>query len=217
MGKIFNLDSPFFQLMERIADFFILNVLTVICSIPLITIGAAISAHHKVMQSFVMDTGEPVMKTYFRAFAGNFKQATALWLLTAALLALIATDIWFIYMYLDGLAKMLYILLAVFGTLALGTACYGFALIPRYENRFKDHLRNSFILAIGNLPKTLLMIAICAFAPIVVILALELSFNLLLILATIGISLIVYFHTLLLKPVFLMLEQEPEKEEVGSL
>lgn len=218
MGKIFNLDSPFFRLMERIADFFILNVLTVLCSLPFFTLGAALTAHHKVMQNFVMDEDMPVVKSYFRAFAGNFRQATAVWLLTAAVIALIGTDIWLVFLYLDGLAKMLYILLAVFGALALGTACYAFALIARYENSLKDHLRNSIVLAVGHLPKTVLMLLVCAMVPVLVILAIDLSFNLLLILATIGISLIVYAHTLLLKPVFLALEDAQQEEgEVSSL
>ena len=213
MGKIFNMDSPFFQLMERVTDFVILNILTIICSLPLFTVGAALTAHHKVMQNFVMDSEQPVLRSYFRAFAGNFKQATVVWLITAALLALIAVDVWFIYMYLDGLAFMLYVILAVVSAILLGTTCYAFALIARYDNTLKDHLKNSFVLAVGNLPKTVLMLAIWVIAPVVVVLALELSFNFLLILATLGISLIIYAHTRILKPVFLMLEQEEDEEE----
>lgn len=221
MGKIFSLDNPFFQFMEHVADFFVLNVLTIICSIPLVTAGAALTAHHKVMQNLVMGSEQPVVKSFFRAFAGNFKQATVVWLLAAAVIALLAIDVWLIYLYLDGIAMMLYVILAVIAVVILGTVIYAFAMIARYENTLKEHLRNSFVLAVGQLPKTVLMVAICAIAPILVLLAFDLSFNLLLILATVGISLIVYAHTLLLKPVFVMLEcksQEAEEEnEVSSL
>ncbi len=213
MGKLFDLDNPFFQIMERVADFFILNILTVLCSIPLLTVGAALTAHHKVMQNLVMDFEQPVCKSYFGAFAGNFKQATLLWLITAVVIALIAADAFLIYLYLDGLALMLYVLLGVVSVIALGAACYGFALIARYENTLKQHLRNSIVLAVGNLPRTVLMLLLCAIVPVLVLLSLDLSFNLLLILGTFGISLIVYAHTLILKPVFRMLEQANEEDD----
>ena len=213
MGKLFDLDNPFFRFMEHVADFFILNVLTILCSIPLITVGAALTAHHKVMQNLVLDYEQPIFKSYFRAFAGNFKQATVLWLITAAFLAMMVADVLLVYFYLDGLSIILYTLLGVISVVALGTACYTFALIARYNNTLKEHLRNGFVLAIGNLPKTVLMLLVCAAAVVLVLLALDPSFNILFLLATFGISLIVFVHTLLLKPVFLQLEQNSEEEE----
>ena len=207
MGKIFNLDSPFFRFMERVADFFILNILTILCSIPVLTVGAALTAHHKAMQNLVMDFEQPILKSYFQAFAGNFKQATVLWLATAFTVALIAADVFLIYVYLEGLALVLYVLLAVVGVLALGTACYAFAMIARYENTLKEHLRNSFILALGNLPRTLLMLLLWFLPLLLALISLSLFLDTLVIWAFFGISLIVYAHTRIIKPVFLMLEQ----------
>ena len=41
MSKIFDLDSPFMRVLNRVADLMILNFLMIICCIPIITIGAA--------------------------------------------------------------------------------------------------------------------------------------------------------------------------------
>jgi len=206
MGKLFSLDSPFFRAMERVADFFILNILTILCSLPFFTAGAALTAHHKVMQNLVMDEEQPICKTYFRAFAGNFKQATALWLMTAVWIAFVVVDVILIYLYLDGLQLLLYALLAVIGVVVFGTACYAFALIARYENPLKTHLRNSLILAVGNLPKTVLMLLVYGIPLILAVFSLPLFLNTLIIWATFGFSIIIFLQARIIKSVFMMLE-----------
>ena len=213
MGKLFNLDNPFFRFMEYVADFFILNILTIVCSIPVFTAGAALTAHHKVMQNIVMDYEQPVCKTYFGAFAGNFKQATVLWLMTLFAVGLIAVDVFLVYVYLEGLALILYLLLAVAGVVILGTACYAFSMIARYENTLKAHLRNSFILALGKLPRTLLMVLLWFLPLILAILSLSLFLDSLAIWGSFGISLLLYAQARILKPVFLLLEQEDSPGE----
>lgn len=209
MKKFFSLDSPFICFMENVADFFILNLLTVVCSIPLVTIGAALTAHHRVMQDKVLDWDQPIMKTYFRAFAENFVQATVFWLMTAVVIALFAVDIFVIHVYFDeGWAQMTYMLLAVLGFIAFGIACYAFPLIARYENTMKEHFRNSFILALGNLPRTLLLVLLAGIPVFVAVVSIELFFNTVFIWLVFGISVILFLQTLVLKPIILRLEQK---------
>ena len=42
--KLFNLDSPVMVFLSKVANLMILNVLTIICCIPIFTAGAAITA-----------------------------------------------------------------------------------------------------------------------------------------------------------------------------
>ena len=46
--KFFNYDSPIMQFLTRLTDLFILNFLFLICSIPIITIGASATALYSV-------------------------------------------------------------------------------------------------------------------------------------------------------------------------
>lgn len=46
MSKIFDLDSPFMRVLNRIADLMILNFLMIICCIPIFTIVAACTGMH---------------------------------------------------------------------------------------------------------------------------------------------------------------------------
>ena len=214
MKRIFSLDSPFICFMENVADFFILNLLTVLCSIPLVTVGAALTAHYKVMQDKLLDWDQPILKAYFRAFAENFLQATAFWLMTAAVIALFVVDVFVIHVYFDeGWAHMTYMLLAVLGFVAFGIACYAFPLIARYENTMKEHFRNSFILALGNLPRTLLLVLLAAVPVLVAIVSIELFLNTVIIWFVFGISVILFLQTLVLKPIILRLEQKDTDDD----
>ena len=80
MGGFFSLDSKFMQVMSRVADLIILNVIYLVTCLPVVTIGAAGTA---------LDTGGlrpgtvregSLVKGYFRAFRDEFRQATLIWL-----------------------------------------------------------------------------------------------------------------------------------------
>ena len=55
MGKIFNYDSKFFAGMTKVSDTIIINILFVICSIPIVTIGASITALYSVSMKITRD------------------------------------------------------------------------------------------------------------------------------------------------------------------
>ena len=44
MREIFNMDGPVFRFLSRMADLMLLNVIFIICSLPIITIGASVTA-----------------------------------------------------------------------------------------------------------------------------------------------------------------------------
>ena len=44
--KLFDLDSPLTQALNKVADLLWLNVLTMICCIPVVTAGASLTALH---------------------------------------------------------------------------------------------------------------------------------------------------------------------------
>ena len=44
--KFFNLDSPVMQALGKMADLMWLNILTLICCIPVVTVGASLTAMH---------------------------------------------------------------------------------------------------------------------------------------------------------------------------
>ena len=81
MGNLFNLDSGFSKFMNRVSDLFLLNILWVICSIPIITIGASTTALYSVNLNLLSENEGHITKAFFKAFKENFKKSTAIWLI----------------------------------------------------------------------------------------------------------------------------------------
>ena len=81
MGKIFNYDSKFFAGMTKVSDTIIINILFVICSIPIVTIGASITALYSVSMKITRDEDIYAAKEFIKQFKQNFKQSTIIWII----------------------------------------------------------------------------------------------------------------------------------------
>ena len=80
MDRIFNMDNKFFVFMGRVADLMILNILCIICCIPIITIGASVTAMYYVTLKMARNEESYIVRSFFKSFKENFKQATVIWL-----------------------------------------------------------------------------------------------------------------------------------------
>ena len=89
------IDNPIMRGMGRLADFIILNLLWVVCSIPIITIGASTTALYTVMLKLVKNEEGYIAKGFLKAFKENFKQATVIWLILLVAGLLIGFDLYF--------------------------------------------------------------------------------------------------------------------------
>ena len=95
--KFFSYDSRFSQILLRIAQCCYLNLLWLICSLPVFTAGAATTALYHVTLKMVKDEDGALTGLFFRAFRENFRQATVLWLLLLAVGAALAGDGYILY------------------------------------------------------------------------------------------------------------------------
>ena len=91
--SIFRYNSPLMNFLNRLGDLMILNILWLVCSLPVITAGAATTA----LCRSVMDLDEPDQKPLLRRFFGTFRagigKSTALfaiWVLFIVLAAVIS-------------------------------------------------------------------------------------------------------------------------------
>lgn len=207
MKSLFNIDSTFTQMLTRIGDLIIVNFLCLVCSLPIITAGAAISATHRIMQDFVMDNEGAIAKTFFRVFKENFKQATVCWLVLLLVAVALLADLALIYFFVGGtLQTALYVLLAAIALIVYGIALYIFPLLTRYRNTLKQHLTNSMVLMLLHLPRTLGMMVLHALPVIVLVLSVNVFLQTLIFWLFIGASFTIYLDTALLKKVYQRLE-----------
>ena len=207
MRDFFNIESPFMQLLTRVGDLIIVNALYLVCCVPIVTIGAATAALHKVAQAIVYDTDNGIVKTFFRAFRDNFKQATALWLM----ILVFAVSMLCNYLILVGfaagtLATVLKALLVVFSGLVLVLAVYMFPLMARYQNTLHQLATNALILAVVKLPRTLGLMILWALPVVIAVISMQTFLQTLVFWLTVGFGFVGYMSGVLLKPVFAELE-----------
>ena len=162
MGKFFDLDSPVMRLLNRVADLLILNILVIICCIPVVTAGAAFTAMHYVILKMISGEEGYLIRGFFKSFVRNFKQAVLIWLLMLLVIAVYVGDS-LIFNY-SGVVfpKPLVIAVIAVGVIIFLIAIYVFPLLARFDNTIRNTIRNAALLAFANLPKTLLMAAFYA-------------------------------------------------------
>ncbi|MDR1764619.1 MAG: YesL family protein [Lachnospiraceae bacterium] len=171
-SNLFNYDNPFWRFMGKLWDLILLNILWIICSIPVFTIGATSTAVYYVTLKLVKDEEGATIPSFFRSFRDNFKQATVLWLMLLVVVFVLVFD-WRFALVAGGSAFAQIGMRAVFGCLSfvvLATVVYLFPLQARFYNPVKRTIINACLMAIRHFPKTIAMlvtdvglVAVCVF------------------------------------------------------
>lgn len=215
MKNLFSLDNPFIQFLARVGDMILTNALFIICSIPIVTIGASIAALNKVMQQLVIEEERGVFKTFFAAFRENFKQATISWLAVIVFFFGMACNLLLVANYLTGtLALVCKVLLILVMVLMVAMASYLFPLIARYENTLRQHTINACILSVIKLPKTLLLVVLNLLPLLLFCASVNVFLNTLVFWLTLGFAFVSYISNVLLMPIFKGIEENaPGAEE----
>lgn len=171
MGSFFSIDSPLMRGMSKVADLMILNLLVILTSIPIITIGASMSAMHYVLIKINKDEGSYVAKMYLKAFKENFAQGTMLWLVNIAGIALFAYDVYVFFFANNTLPTLALIFVLAVGILFIMTTIYFYPLQARFINPVGKTIRNAFFVMILNFPKSILIMLIYSVPFLMVIFA----------------------------------------------
>ena len=216
MRNLFNYENPFIQFLVRVGDLIILNVLFILCSAPVVTLGASLTALHRVTQNMLFEQEEPLLKAFFRAFRQNFKQSTLAWLVELVVIVSLVCDVLLVMAYFNGgLAKAMYILVAVLAILVAGVYAYLMPLIARYENGMRQQVNNALVLAIIKLPKTLLLVFLNLLPVILVLISVPVFVQTLIFWVIIGFAFVSFLTSSILKPVFQQLEKGNESVTIG--
>ena len=88
--RLFDLNSPLMVALGKLADIIICNIMFCLFSLPVITIGASLTALYHCMQELIYDDERDegmIIREFWQAFRQNFKQATVLWLICLLMIA----------------------------------------------------------------------------------------------------------------------------------
>lgn len=204
MGKLFNLDSPVFSFLNKAADLIWLNILTFICCIPVFTVGASMTALNYVVLKMVRNEEGYITRSFFKSFKQNFKQATIIWLILLVVIMILAGDFYILRFALFEFPTWIKVALLAVVALFLISVMHLFPALAKFDNTIKNTFKNSFLMGILSLPKTILMM-FCWAAPTVIGL---MVYQIMPLVFVFGISLPAYMCALLYNKTFKRFEPE---------
>lgn len=172
LSGIFNYDNPVWRFIGKFCDIMILNVLWVLCSIPIVTMGASTTAVYYVTLKLVRDEEGPTIRSFFKSFKDNFKQATIIWMIMLAAGCLLGFDLYFFLAIQRDPSALRTVMLAVFGgfmMIYLFVLVLVFPLQARFYNPVKRTLFNAFFMSVRHIGHTVGMMIMDALVVIAAI------------------------------------------------
>ena len=167
--KFLNIDSPFMQIMNKVADLMILNLLTIVCMIPLITTGAALTAMHYQVLKIVRDEECYIVKGYFKAFKENFWQSTAIWLIMLVLGLVLGGDFYIMRMSETEFHVIFRAILGAIAIFTVFTLLFVFPVQAKFANPVFRTIRNALAMSILQAPKSVVMLVLYVLPIVIVI------------------------------------------------
>ena len=165
MGKLFDLDSPVMRAINKVADLMGLNFLVILCSLPIVTAGAAITAGHYVALKLVRDEESYIIKNFFKAFKQNFRQSTVIWVIILVGLSVLGYDFYLInHSEVLENPDVLWMLMMAVTVLLSFFLVWVFPLQAKFDNPVSRTIKNAFGMALIKFPRSLAMV-ICYITP----------------------------------------------------
>ncbi|MEZ2715784.1 DUF624 domain-containing protein [Bacillus circulans] len=202
MSSLFQIDGLIGRNLARMVDIFLLNLIFILFSLPVVTIGASLTALYTV--SFKITNGEYpfVWRSYIKAFKKNLKQSSFVWFLLIGVAVILFGDIYYL-VYTTGIWKIIFMSLTLFFGFLYGTLIlYIFPYLSRFEDSIKTGMVNSLLMGGFHFP-FLVLLFIINYLPIIFILSSFTGFMTGIYFFTFGgFSIIAFVNTIIFKKIF---------------
>jgi len=152
------LNTHFHGMMETISNFFLLNLLWILFSLPIITVFPATSAMFAILKDWKEDKHIPILSSFLSYFKKYFTQSFLTGLLFFGGFCLLYLD----YLFIQELSTFMRII--VFSTILLisivilFTGIYYFPVMVQHKLPFKKTIKLSFMYSIMYFPITILLV-----------------------------------------------------------
>lgn len=189
--------------MSRVADLIILNLLCLVCCIPIVTIGPSVSAMFYVTLKMVRNEESYIVRGFFKSFKQNLKQGILINLIMLAAGVLLAIDISICRGTAGSLGKVLIVIFMMILVIYLMLFMYIYPVLAKFYNTIRNTFINAFLMSIRHLPYTVLMILISAAPALVLFIpSAQVQSTVILLLVLLGFSGIAYINSHFLVKIF---------------
>lgn len=200
--KFFSIDSAFYKFIVRLWDLIQLNFCWLLCSLPVVTVGASTVAACSVALKMAEDTEGYIVRSFFKAFKENLKGGIPLGLLAMAAVYAVYLD----FQFWGATESVLFLVMGIVAIFVfIMGLLYAFPLMARYENSFIKTLKNSYDISTRFFLQTLLTVFVVA----VEIVTFMWNTTMLLIGLIVGPSVVIYTVCAFAIRFFRQIEKEP--------
>lgn len=151
-------DSPVMAFFNKLADLILLNLIFIICCIPIVTIGAAVTAMYYVCIISIRQGDGYVVKRFFESFKRNFKQATLIWVPMLIIAIIMGFDLFFWYQMGTGFSKIMFVLSMIVEFMLVTISLYIFPVLAKLEGNIRTTIKNAAAFSIGYFQYTVILI-----------------------------------------------------------
>ena len=162
MSSFFDKRSVPMKILTAACNLILVNFCFIIGCIPILTIGASITSLYKITVKIAAGENPSVFREFFSCYKENFLRSTGFWLVYCLLAAFFLFEIYVVRNVLPkeyqwSMYPAIFFLFAIFAS-----ASYAFPLIGWFDETVKQIIKNSLLLAITNLPTTILFAVVSA-------------------------------------------------------
>lgn len=153
-------DGKVARFLNALGNLIILNILTLIFCLPVITAGASLCALFTVTMRIVRKEEGMIIQGYWEAFVANFKKGTLVWIIYLSITLFLAFDI-YILMRIDTTAMLVYRVVLLILIILISVVMLHFLVLQaRFENTIKETLKNAVIVSAAKHILSFLMLAV---------------------------------------------------------
>ena len=203
MGHFFSMDNKFFTFMGRIADLCILNIICLICCIPIVTAGASITAMYSVTLKMVRNEEAYIVRSFFKSFKENFKQATVINLILIVVGVILYLDMHVAKAMPGSAGQIFHVIFVAFAIVYFVLTLYVYPVLARFYNSTGNTIKNALLMSIRHLPYTVVMVLI-ELCPLLLLFvkSFRLQSTLFILFLMVGFGLIAYCNSFFLAKIF---------------
>ena len=161
--KLFDPEGPLMTALSKLSDVVFCNIMFCLCSLPLVTMGAAWAALYECTMTIVEDLEKPSMfRQFWASFRKHLKQGTILWLILIAAALILVAYAYAVNSLGGALGRSYRVVLYLLVFLFLAGAQYVFPIQAAFPLRVVEVLKTAWLLSAAALPWTLCAMAVTA-------------------------------------------------------
>lgn len=157
--RFFSYDNPVWRFVLRVGQIWWLNMLWLLTSLPVITVGASTTALIYSSMKLRKDDGYPT-SNFFRSFRLNFVQSTVIWVLYALVGGILGWSLIFWNQTDRSELKVPWALVIALAIPWLCSLLYVFAVQSKFVNTVKNTIHYAVILSVKHFKYTIQMVLV---------------------------------------------------------